>query len=642
MRLPILVISLSILLVAAAIVSTGNIPRAHAALTGLVCLQDQNSPGVSSGKPCSATSPTFDGPAPGSGQTLPSRIRIGVYLNASDAMNGFDITLFANHTILRPVGVDTAGTVVPGATTVIVECLGTTPIVGSCVPTDTIDTLQFALAAGFNQITTAPTTGLLFTAVYNITGTAPTSGISVGFQTGCGTTSHTPVCVTVAVGTTSTPNSENIQTASFNNHASPPWVAVSSNTTSLNFIAGSSTGNQAIIGSTGKNAWPGFSTDLITFSAQSSAGLNAVFSPSSCTTGGNSCSTLMSLNGAAGNYSLTVLGQYVLTDANFGGQTDSLAGPVALQVTVRDFGLTASPTSLSLNVGGSGSSSITLTSLNGFTGVVSLTANCPSSSTPPGGGSSGGGGRRIPMAPMGSVCPALSLSSSVVTISRGGLVPVTLNVSRPSVMGNYTVSVMGQTGSASPHGASVSLIIRDFNVSSSPSSLSIAVSSSGTLLVTVRSQNGFAGTVILAAMVFPSGPVVSFSPSSLTLAAGGSAASTAAISVPSGTPTGPYNILISASLGGSVHTTSVLVLVKPQGFLAIFTHILGQSGLSGALGFSLSGVIILLGFVRLSWRSRPRRSKKWTVGFRSAGSARIFPYFKVQTDKWDSLEDLRC
>jgi hypothetical protein len=113
------------------------------------------------------------------------------------------------------------------------------------------------------------------------------------------------------------------------------------------------------------------------------------------------------------------------------------------------------------------------------------------------------------------------------------------------------------------------------------------------------------------------------------------------ISVPAGTPTGPYNVQISASSGGSSHTSSVSVLVKPQGFLAIFTHVLAQSGLSGVLGLALSGLIILVALIQVSSRSPPRPYKKWRVGARSVGATGIFPHYIVQASTWNSLEDLR-
>src|SRR5207302_7119838 len=152
---------------------------------------------------------------------LPGPVRkligIGVFIDRSEALSGFDITLLAIHTVVVPIGVDLSGTVWPGTTTTILECFQSVLKAGSvCAPTDTIDTLHFVVAAGLGQITTPPSTGLLFTAIYNISGTTNTGGSSVGFQTGCSGTSVSGACVTIANGST-TPDTETAQAGSFDN-----------------------------------------------------------------------------------------------------------------------------------------------------------------------------------------------------------------------------------------------------------------------------------------------------------------------------------------------------------------------------------------------------------------------------------------
>src|SRR6266699_3314550 len=184
------------------IVAPNVVHLAHA-ITGEVCLADPTTAGSAS--PCPATPPLFSGP-------IGQQIRIGVFVQGSDALNGFDVSLTANKTILVPVGADLTGTVLPGTPTIILECLQGVLINGSvCSPTDNITTMHFTATAGLGSITTPPTTGLLFTAVYNITGTAPATGVSVSFPTGCsGTSVASGVCVTISSGST-TPVSETTQ-----------------------------------------------------------------------------------------------------------------------------------------------------------------------------------------------------------------------------------------------------------------------------------------------------------------------------------------------------------------------------------------------------------------------------------------------
>src|SRR5205807_6501993 len=226
---PLILLLVSAILVLAVVASSNSmIPLAHAA-TGEVCLADPST-ATGSATPCPSPAPVFAGPV---GQ----QIRVGVFIQGSDALNGFDIILVADHTILAPLSIDLTGTTVPGATTIVLECIQGILKAGSvCAPTDNIDTLHLVLTAGLGLITTPPTTGLFFTAVYNITGTTVSGGTSLGFQTGCGTSTSVVggVCITVANGS-NTPDTETAQGSAFDNSAaaSMPFVAVTATPTSF-------------------------------------------------------------------------------------------------------------------------------------------------------------------------------------------------------------------------------------------------------------------------------------------------------------------------------------------------------------------------------------------------------------------------
>ena len=158
---------------------------------GIICLTQ---PGTTS---CPTNAPSLTG-------STGTQLRVSVFTQTSGGLNGFDIVLLADHTILRPVAVDLTGTVLLGTPAVVAECLGGILVRGaSCNSADTADTLELAATSAFGQPNTpSPTTGLLFTAIYNITGT--TSNVRLGFQTGCGSsttpTSDTPFCVDVTNG----------------------------------------------------------------------------------------------------------------------------------------------------------------------------------------------------------------------------------------------------------------------------------------------------------------------------------------------------------------------------------------------------------------------------------------------------------
>ena len=195
----------------------------HAA-TGTVCLIDTSS----------SSCPTSPASLTG---TVGTQLRVSVFLQGSDHINGFDITTVADHTILKPAGVDLTGTILPSPQTIIVHCDGGVLKTGnSCSPPDTADTIHLA-AVGASGILSTATTGLLFTAIYNVTST--TSGIPVGFQTGCSGTSVPPnTCVTIANGTP-TPVPETIQTARFSTNTTTPDFTITANPTSLTISRGS-------------------------------------------------------------------------------------------------------------------------------------------------------------------------------------------------------------------------------------------------------------------------------------------------------------------------------------------------------------------------------------------------------------------
>src|SRR5207244_13525866 len=105
---------------------------------------------------------------------------------------------------------------IPGASlAVVVLCVQGISVVGNCLSTDTIDTLHYSVVGG--KTTASPSGGLLFTALYNITGTTPATGTPIGYQTNCsGSVSVPGECVTILTGTPN-PAPETSMTATFNN-----------------------------------------------------------------------------------------------------------------------------------------------------------------------------------------------------------------------------------------------------------------------------------------------------------------------------------------------------------------------------------------------------------------------------------------
>src|SRR2546429_2238977 len=99
----------------------------------------------------------------------------------ADSIGGFDITLVANHTIIKPADARLAGSILSGGTVLAKRIGGVLKTGAACRPSDSLDTIELAAIDPPGQVTYAPTTGLLFTAVYNVTGTI---GTPIDFQTG--------------------------------------------------------------------------------------------------------------------------------------------------------------------------------------------------------------------------------------------------------------------------------------------------------------------------------------------------------------------------------------------------------------------------------------------------------------------------
>lgn len=173
---------------------------AHGQFTGTVCIIP------TSFSSCPSSPPTIGG-------TVGTQLRVSVFIQGSDALNGAQVILLANHAIIKPAGADITGTVVPGGS-ILLECIGGVLVHGNvCDSHDNVDTIDVAIIAAPGQITTAPTTGLLFTAIYNVT--AATGGTPLGYQTGCTPpTSVSNTCITITNGTLK-PDPENARTAVF-------------------------------------------------------------------------------------------------------------------------------------------------------------------------------------------------------------------------------------------------------------------------------------------------------------------------------------------------------------------------------------------------------------------------------------------
>ncbi len=145
----------------------------------------------------------------------------------------------------------------------------------------------------------------------------------------------------------------------------------------------------------------------------------------------------------------------------------AMKGSIVVQssASTPDFTATSNPADLTIAPGSSGSVTVTVTSLNGFSGSVSLTAT---------------------VNPTG---PQVSLSSQTITLSPSGSGSTTLTVSTsvgvystPVSLGAYTVTVVGSSGSLS-HSTAIPLNIGSTSPGSGSSMSAYFAGISGTILL---------------------------------------------------------------------------------------------------------------------------------------------------------------
>ena len=238
-------------------------------------------------------------------------------------------------------------------------------------------------------------------------------------------------------------------------------------------------------------------------------------------------------SGTSGSYS-AVTGYDLVTgwgSPNGTGLINALA-PTATSPT---FTLSASPSSVSIVQGSSGTSTIAVTAIDGFGSAVTLSA----SGQPAG----------------------VTASFNTNPVTGSGSSVLNLVVASTTITGTYTITVSG-TGGGITQTATVSLTVTapataNFTVSASPTSLTVDRGSSGHSTITTAVSGGFNSAITLSASGQGSGETVTFSPTSI--AAPGSGTSSMTVTASRSASTGNHTITVTATGGGVTHTTTVTV-----------------------------------------------------------------------------------
>src|ERR1700677_3202496 len=233
---------------------------------------------------------------------------------------------------------------------------------------------------------------------------------------------------------------------------------------------------------------------------------------------------------------------------NTSGLINTLAGSATASFTLSD-----SPSSLSITQGSSGTSTITVTDVNGFTGSVTLAA----SGLPSG------------------------ITAAFGTNPTTGSSVLTLTASSTATTGTSTVTITGTSGSLTAT-TTVALTVSatatpNFTLSAWPSSVSVTQGSTGTSTISVTDKGSFSAATTLSATGLPSGVTAAFSTNPVTPVANGRRTSTLALTASASATVGAATVTITGTSGSLTHSTTIALTVNSSSGTKNFTLSLSPS-----------------------------------------------------------------
>jgi hypothetical protein len=362
------------------------------------------------------------------------------------------------------------------------------------------------------------------------------------------------------------------------------WLASGQSTVAIN-PGGTGTATVTVTDAGGFNS----SVNLAVSSALPT-GVTASFSPNPAT--GSTVLTLTASSSAPNaNQAITITG----TSGTLTASTN-----VTVAVHAPSFSLTASP--VDVNQGATGTSTITVTPLYGFTNTVKLSV------------------AGLPTGVTAVFSPATTNGTSTLT----------LTVSNTATPGNSNLTITGISGTLTET-TNLSLSIHGPTFTLSGGAVSIGQGSSGTAFIEVLDEFGFIGNVNLAVSGLPNGVTASFSPNPTT---GNSALTFTASSSAS---VGQTNVTVTGTSGALTATTTVNLgvfaptfTISDAGSVNIgqgssgnsYVFISPQYGFSGNVTFSVSG---LPSGVTALWTPNPTTSNS-TLILSASSSAKVGQY----------------
>jgi hypothetical protein len=203
-----------------------------------------------------------------------------------------------------------------------------------------------------------------------------------------------------------------------------------------------------------------------------------------------------------------------------------------------NFSLSAAPNTLTIGQGSSGTSTITVTPSNGFTGSVNLSAS------------------GLPSGVTAGFSPNPATSTSTLTLTASATAaagPVTVTITATGTGGSPTQTVP----------LALTVAIPSFTLTPSASSAIVATGGSTPITVTTAAVNGFKSAVALSVSGLPKGVIAIFLPTSIS--SPGSGGSTLTLAAAANTTAGSYSLTITGTGGGVTKTAPIsLTVVVPS------------------------------------------------------------------------------
>jgi hypothetical protein len=227
-------------------------------------------------------------------------------------------------------------------------------------------------------------------------------------------------------------------------------------------------------------------------------------------------------------------GSYPLTISGSSGAITRTATVTLLVAPPPDFGITATPASITVVAGSAGTATVGVSSLNGFAADVALS--------------------------LGGLPAAVGTATfTPAVVSGAGSAQLSITALSTAPAGSYPLTVTGSSGGTS-HTAALTLVVpaRDFTLSISPASRTVTRGQSTSYTLTVHTVNGFTGAVSLSVTGRPAGSTSTLSVN--PVAAPGTA--TLTIKTTSSTTRGTFTIRVTGTSAALTHQVTTTLTVR--------------------------------------------------------------------------------